>query len=63
MRSETPHITDVFINTQDKQSLNSKSNQNINSIAERYAMQVKQAFAAYENKYKTSKESNRKFQR
>ena len=53
MRSETPHITDVFINTQDKQNLDSKSNQNIPSIAERYAMQVKQAFAAYENKYKT----------
>ena len=53
MRSETPHITDVFINTQDKQNLDSKNDQNVYTIAERYAMQVKQAFAAYENKYKT----------
>ena len=53
MRSETPHITDVFINTQDKQNLESKNDQNVQTIAERYAMQVKQAFAAYESKYKT----------
>ena len=53
MRSETPHITDVFINTQDKQNLEGQNSQNIQLIAERYAMQVKQAFAAYESKYKT----------
>ena len=53
MRSETPHITDVFINTQDKQNLDSKKEQNVQVIVDRYSMQVKQAFAAYESKYKT----------
>ena len=53
MRSETPHITDVFINPQDKQNLDSKREQSIQVIADRYSMQVKQAFAAYESKYKT----------
>lgn len=53
MRAESPHITDVFINTQDKQSLGSQNPQGLQVLADRYAMQVKQAFAAYENKYKT----------
>ena len=53
MRSDTPHITDVFINTQDKQNLDTQNPQNLEGIADRYAMQVKQAFAAYESKYKT----------
>ena len=53
MRSDTPHITDVFINTQDKQNLATQNPQNLEGIADRYAMQVKQAFAAYESKYKT----------
>ena len=53
MRSETPHITDVFINVQDKQNLEGQKTKNIEIIADRYSMQVKQAFAAYESKYKT----------
>ena len=53
MRAESPHITDVFVNTQDKQSLGAQKPQGLQVLADRYAMQVKQAFAAYENKYKT----------
>ena len=53
MRAESPHITDVFVNTQDKQSLGAQNPQGLQVLADRYAMQVKQAFAAYENKYKT----------
>ena len=57
LKSENPHVSDIFASTKDKESLGKSpiTKETLNLILDRYVMQIKQNLVGYANRYKINK--------